>query len=518
MVSQQAVKLGQKRYKCETNHLYFTRRFFMARQGIKFRVNWHHVLMADTIEKIFTGEIENLILNLPPGGTKTEMVVINLIARGLALNPRSRFLHLSGSELLATLNSATAKDIVLSDEFQELWPLKLADDAKSKQRWNVMVDGQIAGGVYATSIGGQVTGFRAGHMTEGFQGCIIIDDPVKPDEAFSKTEMEKVNRRLLTTVKSRKANPKTPVVLVMQRVAEMDPVGFIEEGNLEGKWTKVEIPAVLTPEYMAKLDPKYRDLIDKSVVDEKGRCSYWPYKEPLEALCLMERGGGETKSGSRISRFVFNSQYQQTPTALGGNIIKGDKFGTYMRAALPKIKWRKIFADTAQKTKEHNDYSVFGEYGIGVDNKLYLIDMIRGKWEAPALQANAIAFWTKCKGRELDQFGQLREMMVEDKSSGTGLIQTIRLLNSIPIKPIERDRDKLTRVMDALPYIEVGSVCVPVDAPFTSDFVSECEAFSADDSHDFDDQVDTLCDAVNDMLSTGNKMKQWERLGNNTNV
>jgi predicted phage terminase large subunit-like protein len=299
--------------------------------------------------------------------------------------------------------------------------------------------------------------------------------------------------------------------MVMQRVAESDPSGFVQGGNLEGNWKSVRIPAVLDDAYINSLDVKYQNLIDRSDPDPTGRLSYWPYKEPLASLLAMERGDGADQKGARISRFVFSSQYQQSPVALGGNIIKGQHFNRYL--VLPKLKHRKIFADTAQKTKEANDFSVFGEYGIGIDNKLYLIDQIRGKWEAPELQKRAIAFWQKCKARDVETMGQLREMQVEDKSSGTGLIQTIRLLNNIPIKPIERVKDKLTRVMDILPYIEVSSVCLPEGAPFTNDFVAEAEAFTADDSHEHDDQVDTLCDAVNDMLATGNKMRQWEQLG-----
>lgn len=503
-------RLVQKRL-CETEHLFFTQYFFKARQGIPFRVNWHHVLMCDALQGVIDGKIENLVLNVAPGASKTEIVVINFIARGLATNPRARFLHLSGSDSLASLNSSAAREIVQSDEYQRLWPLKIADDAKAKKRWNVEVNGQPAGGVYATSLGGQITGFRAGHMTEGFQGAVIIDDPIKPEEAFSRSKLDLANRRLLTTVKSRKANPRTPIIIVMQRIAESDPCGFIEKGNLPGNWKVVKIPAVIDKAYLTTLEPRYRALIEKSEQDPQGRFSYWPYKEPLDQLLTMERGDGADQSGARISRHVFSSQYQQNPIALGGNIIRGEHFGRYQE--FPKIKHRKIFADTAQKTKERNDFSVFEEWGLGIDGKLYLLDLIRGKWEAPELQKRAIAFWQKCKSRDLEKYGQLRKMMVEDKSSGTGLIQTLRMPPyMIPIEAIERDRDKLTRVMDILPYIEIGSVEVPQDAVFTNDFISECEAFTADDSHDFDDQIDPMIDAVMDMLSTGNKLKQWAEL------
>lgn len=509
------IELAVAKTLCEDEHLFFSRYFFRARQSIRFRVNWHHELICDHIERVLRGEIQNLVINVSPGSSKTELVVINLIARGLALNPRARFLHLSGSDTLASLNSSTARDIITSDAYQKLWPLKIKDDSKSKKRWNVDIDGMEAGGVYATSLGGQITGFRAGHMAEGFQGAIIIDDPIKPEDAYSKSKLDLANRKLLTTVKSRKANPKTPIVLVMQRLAENDPTGFIEKGNVEGEWTFLRIPAVIDDQFVETLDLKYQIEIDSTKRDDKGRYSYWEYKEPIDALAKMERGDGVDQTGARISRHVFTGQYQQRPTAVGGNLLKGEYFHRYK--VLPKIKYRIVFADTAQKTKERNDYSVFEEWGMGVDGKIYLIDMIRGKWEGPELKKRATAFWMKAKNRDVNRYGSLREMDVEDKSSGTDLIQTLKLPPpdgaNIPIKAIERNKDKLTRVLDVLPYIEAGLVCVPEDAPFTNDFVAECESFSPDDSHDFDDQVDPMVDAVYKLLSTGNKLKQWEQLG-----
>ena len=496
---------------CEADHLFFTRYFFKNRQGISFRVNWHHLLIADTVDKIISGEIENAVINVSPGGTKTELVIINLIARGLALNPRARFLHLSGSDTLASLNSATARDLITSDEFQQFWPLKIAPDSSSKKRWNVMVDGQQAGGVYATALGGQVTGFRAGHMAPGFQGAILIDDPIKPEDGYSKSKTDQANRKLLTTVKSRKANPKTPIILIMQRVADNDCTAFIKNGNLEGNWTYVKIPAVMDELAVQALDERYRAHVEMGETID-GRFSYWPYKEPIDQLLKMEKGGGIDKEGARISRHVFWGQYQQEPKAIGGNIIHGKDFIRY--SVLPKIKYRKIFADTAQKTAEQNDYSVFQEWGYADDGRIYLLDMIRGRWEAPELQKRAVAFWSKCKARDSTTFGQLRKMMVEDKASGTGLIQTLRIPPyHIPIEAIERHKDKVTRVMDALPYIEGAQVCVPEEAAFTSDFIAECEGFTGDNSHDFDDQIDPLCDAVDDMLQGGNKIKTWEKLG-----
>ena len=379
-----------RQLKCEREHLYFTRYFFKARQSNLFRVNWHHVLMADELEKVITGETKNIIFNVAPGGTKTEMVVINFIARNLAKNPWCRFLHLSYSDDLALLNSQTTRDLIALEEYQTLWPLRIVDDSKAKKRWNVEVDGKPAGGVYATSLGGQITGFRAGHMKEGFQGAILIDDPLKPEDAYSRPKIEKANRALITTVKSRKANPDTPIILIMQRVAEDDPTGFIMAGNLGGEWKHIVIPAIIDEEYVKSLEPKYQEIITRDGMD---RFSYWPYKEPISDLLDMEKGRTDDKTGSRISRHVFSSQYQQAPRAIGGNLIRGEWFPRY--TIIPKIKYRKIYADTAQKTKERNDYSVFACYGLGDDGRLYLLDQIRGKWEAPELESRAKAFWIK---------------------------------------------------------------------------------------------------------------------------
>lgn len=491
------VRLGVIKAECERDHLFFTRYFFKQRQGIKFIVNWHHLLIADAIQRVIDGKCENLVINVSPGSSKTELAVINLIARGLAVNSSARFLHITSGDDLALLNSQTARDIVQSDEYQALWPLQIADDAKAKKRWNVIVDGKKAGGVYAVSLGGQITGFRAGHMAAGFQGAIVLDDILKADEAYSPSAIKTANRQLLSTVKSRKANPATPVILIMQRVGENDPTGFIKGGNFPGKWEHLVIPALIDDEYVSALPERLRNLVVAEHRDDKRRFSYWPYKEPLEDMLALEAGNGSDPDGNKVSRFVFSSQYQQAPVAIGGNIIKGQWFP---RADPPRIIYRKIYADTAQKTAERNDYTVFECWGYGEDKKIHLLDLLRGKWEAPELKRQAIDFWNK--HHAVTGSGSLRELVVEDKSSGTGLIQEIKRTERIPVRGVERQKDKLTRVMDAVSSIEAGFVILPEDAPFVSDFLVECEAFTADNSHAHDDQVDPMCDAINDMLLT----------------
>lgn len=512
---EQQLKLAIIREKCESSHLFFTRYFFKVRNGFKFKVNWHHHVLADIVDQIIQGKLKNVLINIGPGSSKTETIVVNFIARGIALNPYARFLHLTYSDTLASLNSQTARDVVNTDEFQMLWPTKLSTDDSAKSRWNVEVDEQKAGGCYAVSTGGQVTGFRAGRMVEGFQGAIIIDDPLKPEDAFSKPKTTEANRKLISTIKSRKANPETPIVVIMQRLSENDPSAFIKSGNLDdqGKWEFVNIPALIDEKWIQEnrkwISDELLQTIDGTDQDDDGRFSYWPYKEPLATLVQMEKGTHTDQEGAKMSRIVFAGQYMQNPVAIGGNILRGEWFVKYK--VLPKLRSRYIFGDTAQKTGQRNDYSVFECWGEGLDGKIYLIDLIRGKWEAHELKKRAIAFWMKHSAQNNEQMGQLRKFYVEDKSSGTGLIQDMKYEARIPVEGIERNTDKLTRVLDVQPHVEAQNVCVPEEAPFTHDFIVECEGFTADDTHAHDDQIDPMVDAITKLLSNKNKLKQWEK-------
>ena len=204
----------------------------------------------------------------------------------------------------------------------------------------------------------------------------------------------------------------------------------------------------------------------------------------------------------RENPFLFYSQYQQEPIILGGAVIKTEWFRYYPLNVVYEYERIFITADTAQKVKEHNDYSVFGVWGITKQGQMHLLDMIRGKWEAPELKRKAIELWnTWIKGKT-----PATAFYVEDKVSGTGLIQEIKATGGIPIIPIQPDKDKLTRVEASLTYLESGLVYLP-DKPtynFNADFLAECEAFTRDDSHKHDDMVDVFSYAVQIGLSKRN--------------
>ncbi|HCA3680228.1 TPA: DNA-packaging protein [Klebsiella pneumoniae] len=234
-------KAFARKVECEEDGLYYARYFFKQRTGGKMIVAPHHKVIQKTLDRVIDGEIQRLIINVPPGYTKTELATINMMGRGLALNCRARFMHLSYSHNLALLNSSTARGMIKSQAYQSMWPMALRDDADSKAMWWT----EHGGGVYASSAAGQVTGFRAGHMEPGWQGALIIDDPVKPDDAYSDTVRNGVNNRFNETIKSRLAIETTPMIVIMQRIHYHDLSGYLLRGGSGEKWHHLNLPVII---------------------------------------------------------------------------------------------------------------------------------------------------------------------------------------------------------------------------------------------------------------------------------
>lgn len=164
-----------------------------------------------------------------------------------------------------------------------------------------------------------------------------------------------------------------------------------------------------------------------------------------------------------------------------------------------------IFADTAQKTGQHNDFTVFILAGADGRN-VYILDLMRDRLEAPDLISAAKAFYERHRPNRITNPVRFAGFFVEDKVSGTGLIQTLRRETDIPVIPIQRDRDKVSRVNDVLPYIRAGRLFVPESAPWANAYIGELAAFSPAMTHEHDDQVDPTCDALSELLSPGGNL------------
>lgn len=459
------------------SHLAFTKKFFLEKEGQPFSIAPFHPVFCDTIDKVLSCQIKRLIINIPPGYGKTELAVVNLIARGFAINPRSRFIHASYAQALALDNSSKVKDVINLDGYQANWPIRMRLDTNAKGLWRTT----DAGHLRAAASGEPITGFRAGILAEpGFTGALVIDDPLKPDDASSDTTRKFINERWENTFRSRLAHEDVPVIVIMQRLHVDDFAAHLMENSGE-HWHVLRLPILID----GAMEPPPGDV----TVIPHGLTNgpLWSEKHNLEQIKVLQN-----------AMHVYAGQYGQDPVVAGGNLFKTEALGEYDE--LPKLKWRAIYVDTAQKTKERNDYSVFEHWGAGFDNKAYLIDLVRGRFEAPELEKTALTFWAKAKGMDAGRYGSLRKMVVEDKVSGTGLIQSVKR-KSIPVIALQRDKDKYTRALDVVSAVASGMVVLPKSASWKQTFISEYAAFP---DGSFDDQVDPFIDAVDEICGGSN--------------
>lgn len=478
-------ELRYLRHVLEKDHLYFTRYFFKHREGNKLTVSPHHEIMCLTLDRVIQGEIKRLIINVPPGYTKTELAVISFMARGLAINSRAKFMHISYSDDLALLNSTMAKDIVESEAFQEIWPREIRTDTSAKKRWFT----EEGGGVFATSSGGAVTGNRAGRMEEGFTGAFIFDDPIKPEDALSEVTRNRINRRFASTFKSRLAlESTTPMIIIMQRVHEDDPSGFLLKGGSGEMWHHLLLPTPIPEGPIEEWYPK--EYTHGIPIDPKlPHGPLWTMKHTQEELDLMYK----------VDEYTANAQYGQRPSPLGGGMFK-EQWWKYWDVLPSDVQIIRIYADTAQKTKEHNDYSVFQCWAWSPSQGIFLLDQIRDKWKAPELKQAFIDFWNKHRFPDHHMKKPVQLAKIEDKSSGTGLIQDIQNDTHIPVIGIPRNTDKVLRAFDTIPHIAAGHVHLPRNAAWLSDYKQEFNKFTPLMRHAHDDQIDPTMDAITDLL------------------
>lgn len=477
-------KIAGRKYVMEQSHLHFARYFFKHREGSKFIVSPHHKIISDAFDKVISGEINRLIVNVPPGYTKTELAVIAFMARGLAVNAKAKFIHTSYSNDLALLNSQVTRDVIESEEYQQHWPMEIRVDTAAKKRWFT----KEGGGVYAVSSGGAITGFRAGRMEEGFTGAFVIDDPLKPDDAYSEPARTRINNRFMNTIKSRLAIESVPVIVIMQRLHEDDLCAFLLKGGSGEKWHHLLLP---TPIPEGSVKSWYPKEYTHGIPIE--------YKLPVGALWKYKHNDEQLEIMYKADPYTSTSQYGQGPSPIGGGMFK-DRWWKYWTVLPLDMMIKRIYADTAAKTAERNDYSVFQCWGWSPTQGIFLIDQIRGKWEAPELKQVAIDFWNKHRFTNHPNIRPVQCMKVEDKSSGTGLIQDLKKSTQIPVEGIQRNKDKVERAFGTIPHIAAGHVHLPLETPWMSDYKEEFRKFTPMMTHKHDDQIDPTMDAIQDLL------------------
>lgn len=486
----------------EHDPLTFMRVWFQISQADRLLVNWHHRLFNLHAKRVLSGECQNLIVNVPPGGTKTEFWSVHLPVYCFAKYPRVRILNTSYSKSLVEENSTRGRDVVKGAEWQEVYGHDVGKDKVDD--WTINTNGKRAHQLFSRPSSGQIIGVRGGYISRTFSGYIMLDDWDKADDMFSETRRKAGRRRLSNTLRSRRAAPTTPVIAVQQRLHTQDSTAFLLSGGLGMEFEHIKIPALINEEYIQSLPKEIQEHCRRDVCHTEqinGYWSYWPAKEDVHDLQALWES----------DPYTFCSQYLQDPETLSGGIFDPDWLLLYGEdadvEAPPAFEYRFTTGDTAQKTKERHDFTVFVEWGVWQGN-IYGIRLLRGKWEAPALRSNFTSFVNAAWDDNSVLKGNLREVTLEDKASGTGLIQETS--SKLPLRPIpiQRNTDKLTRAMDVAGFIKDGRVRLPYGAPWVPEFIAEVCSFQADDSHKHDDQTDNMLDAVDRVILAPHKAKK----------
>lgn len=248
--------------------------------------------------------------------------------------------------------------------------------------------------------------------------------------------------------------------------------------------------------------PVIEDIVPLGVPpqDEAKHAVLWQFKHDRDQLKVLETG----------DPFTYAAQYEQAPSRPDGNMFKDTYWRHYEE--LPKsFDLTIIYGDTAQKAKERNDFTVFQCWGRNATG-IYLIDQVRGKWEAPMLESTLVEFYEKHKPT-LQKPNGARLIKIEDKSSGSSLIQTIKQNYHIPIEGIPRTTDKVMRAHGVVPQLAAGNVYLPKFAPWLHDYKQEFRDFTPLLNHKHDDQVDATIDAIEDMLVRNTLLYTQENIG-----
>lgn len=394
----------------------YVKYFFKQRFKRKFVFNSHHQTIIKALERVERGECKRLIINIAPRYGKTELAVINFISYALAKNPKSKFIHLSYSDDLALDNSEQIKDIINSQEYQELFPyVKIKKDSRAKNKWYT----EQGGGVLARSASGQVTGFGAGQVDdeddefqnyiEQFGGAIIIDDPIKPDDADSETQRNKVNQKFDTTIRNRVNSRNTPIIIIMQRLNENDLCGYLNE-----------------------IEPDVWEVIKMPVVNEDGT-ALWEFKHTLQELEELQR----------INPWVFGTQYMQNPMPKEGILFAKDTLNLFTEYDKEKVEHYLAYIDVA--TSKGNDYHCC-VIGAIIDKKLYVVDCVFTQMEAHT----NVQMTAEILNRYKPEFCR-----VETNGGGSLYPNLLKpLINDTEILSVHNTKNKHTRIFQGSGWIK----------------------------------------------------------------
>ena len=422
---------------------FFARWMFFRSRKYKWIRGRHHGIICDALMRVYRGECRRLIINIPPRYSKTQLAVIDFIAWCFGRHPDCEFIHTSYGAALAEKNSAEIREMMMSDEYRAIFP----DTALSSEKvthWKTTAGGSM----YSAGSMGSITGYGAGKHRPGFSGAIIVDDPIKADEALSDTVRPKVKDWFQNTLESRKNSRETPIILIMQRLHEDDLAGWLLDGGNGEAWEHVSVPAI----------------------DAEGN-ALWPEKHTIEELRRMEQA----------APYVFASQYMQSPAPLDGGIFKPGRLEVVDAVPAGRIQWVRGWDLAA--SKDEGDFTAGALLGRLQDGRFIIADMARDRL-APEARAALIKNTASMDG------GRVRISIPQDPgAAGKSLVEyLLKMLTGYIVRHSPETGNKVVRAEPFASQVNVGNVLM-LRGSWNMALVEEMRMFP---NGRHDDQIDAL--------------------------
>lgn len=421
------------------------------------------------LEAVSRGQIQRLLINMPPGHGKSNLISVVWPAWEWTWKPESRWLYSSYAATLSTRDSLKCRRIIESEWYAERWGsvVKLTSDQNVKNRF----ENSRTGYRIATSVGGSGTGERADR--------VVCDDPHNALDIHSDTIREAVPEWWDKTMSTRINDPRTGAfVIVMQRLHHRDLAGHVlSQGTYEHLCLPAEYEGPRPPTGIGWTDPR----------TEEGQL-LWP-----EKLGSFEIELQKTVLGTRD----YAGQYQQRPSPAEGNLFKREWFAH--RAHPPAKPWHIIMAvDSAYKEGTSNDYSAI--VTIAADGKqVYLLDVWHRRVDFTDLLKAIAAAADRHRPHVI---------VIEDTASGASALQVIRRHSGLPVVGVNVKASKLARAAAVTPLCEAGRVLLPPGQPWAEDFLEELTAFP---SSPHDDRVDAFVHALTRYATTRTRLADLQQ-------
>lgn len=429
------------------------RAFQTVAPGEAFADGWHLEAIAHRLQLCVSGETTRLMISLPPRSGKSIAISVALAAWILGHQPAAQIICASYSKDLANKHSRDCRAVMQSAWYREIFPATRLDPEKITEDLFMTT---ARGFRLATSIGATLTGLGGNFL--------IVDDSLKPEDAYSETARTRVNEWFTNTLLTRlNDKEKGVIIVVQQRLHENDLIGNQLSKNADA-WDYLSLPAIAE--------------IEERVPLGNGRFHQRRAGEPLhpsrESVIKLE------EMRAAMGSAAFAAQYQQTPMPADGGYVKRSWFQRYELHQRPAEFDRIVQSwDTASKNTELNDFSVCITCGVR-RHEFYLLNVLRKRLTFPELKRTV---------REQADLHRAGEILIEDKSSGIQLIQELRDEGVSSVKPCSPLRDKVMRLVAQTPTVESGFVFLPKEAPWVDAFLDELTIFP---NGRHDDQVDAF--------------------------